>query len=117
MEACRPELTLSADDMGGLVVADIGGVAVGFVGMKTLSAEVVEISHLWVDPDRHGQGVGTLLVEQALRTARRSGARTIRVEADPDAVRFYARMGFVTVGTAPSRSIPQRRLPLMQTEL
>lgn len=117
MEACRAQLTFATADLASLAVVDRAGVVVGVVGVEWPSTDEAEISHLWVDPDHQGGGVGGLLVEHALRTARTGGARAVRVEADPGAVTFYTRVGFVTVGAVPSRSIPGRRLPLMRIAL
>ena len=44
-------------------------------------------------------------------------AAELRIEADPEAVPFYQRMGAKITGSAPSGSIPGRRLPLLRYTL
>lgn len=45
-----------------------------------------------------GKGVGRLLCVDALSIARQNGAEYFRVSAEPDAVAFYERIGFVFLG-------------------
>ena len=52
-----------------------------------------------------------------LYEARRLELAKVRVPSDPNAEAFYRAMGATTVGTAPSGSIPGRRLPLMELAL
>jgi hypothetical protein len=42
---------------------------------------------------------------------------TMVIEADPDAVGFYRRLGAVDYGTAPSGSIPGRLIPRLKLRL
>ena len=45
------------------------------------------------------------------------GAKTLEVDADPNAEVIYARLGFRTIGRSPSGSIPGRWLPRMALSL
>lgn len=74
-----------------LLVADLDGRSVGFVGSD---GDAVEM--LFVDPDAHGRGVGTALLETAL--ADRGAARVDVNEQNPGAHAFYAARGFTLVG-------------------
>jgi GNAT superfamily N-acetyltransferase len=58
----------------------------------------IELEHLWVLPERMGEGVGRALLEHALRTAASLGAGVVGIEADPNAEGFYRRMGARRVG-------------------
>ena len=58
----------------------------------------IELEHLWVLPERMGEGVGRALFEHAVRTAASLGAETMGIEADPNAEGFYRRMGAERVG-------------------
>lgn len=71
---------------------------VGFIAVEDGDGGC-EIVHLWVLPAAMGQGVGRALVEAALAHA---GGRLIEVEADPHAVPFYERLGFVRRGSVPA---------------
>lgn len=70
------------------------------------------LEHVWVDPPHHGRGIGRALVEHA--TSRTSGV--IAVVADPNAERFYLRLGAKRVGDvlAPMPGAPERVLPLLE---
>ncbi|MCY1440440.1 putative N-acetyltransferase YjaB [compost metagenome] len=66
---------------------DATGRIAGFIGS---AGENVEM--LFVDPARHGQGIGRALLEHALA----EGACKVDVnEQNPQAVGFYLRLGFV----------------------
>lgn len=54
---------------------------------------------LFVDPAHHGRGLGRRLVEQALREYPRLG--TDVNAQNPQAMAFYARLGFVETGRSP----------------
>ena len=53
------------------------------------------IGLLIVHPDHRGRGVGTMLMITAINYLKRIGIETIRLEAVPEAVRLYQRLGFV----------------------
>jgi ribosomal protein S18 acetylase RimI-like enzyme len=54
----------------------------------------------WVatDPAHRRQGLGTRVMRALLADARRRGARTASLQASPDGLPLYERLGFVTVG-------------------
>jgi GNAT superfamily N-acetyltransferase len=114
MEACRDELTVRTADLARryVRVADDQGSIVGFHGVEHEGREEVEISWLFVDPRVMGRGVGRALVTDALEYARGLGAARVRIEADPNAARFYERLGARRAGATPSGSIPGRVLPV-----
>jgi GNAT superfamily N-acetyltransferase len=118
MQACRGELTLTVSIMQSshLQVAEIGGHLVG-VAQVTVKGELAELDKLFVEPTRLRSGAGKALFEWATTTARDSGAVFMVIDADPDAVGFYRRMGAVDDGTAPSGSIPGRLLPRLKLQL
>jgi predicted N-acetyltransferase YhbS len=57
-------------------------------------------------------GVGRRLVEDAADIARRAGATRIVVVANPQAVAFYAAVGFTAAGQAQTRFGPGPRMSL-----
>ncbi|GIO55004.1 GNAT family N-acetyltransferase [Paenibacillus cineris] len=74
------------------VEKDDSGVPLGFIG---LDGSMVEM--LFVDPDRHGQGIGTRL----LRYAEQLKGSRLRVdvnEQNDGAYAFYQRYGFIRTG-------------------
>ncbi|MBP0444638.1 acetyltransferase [Roseomonas sp. SSH11] len=73
------------------VAADDGNRPLGFMGMTG-----AHVDALFVDPAFHGQGIGRLLLGQALEEA---GPVTVDVnEQNGEALGFYRRMGFRPFG-------------------
>jgi GNAT superfamily N-acetyltransferase len=88
-----------------------GGRVVGFATWLG-AGEVTEIEDLFVDPDWMGRGVGRALVADLVATARSRGVRRIEVTANPHALAFYAKAGFVIGGEAETRFGPAPRMYL-----
>ena len=88
----------------GLVrAAERNGVLVGFAVLLGPVAGSCELDGLFVEPERMRTGIGRRLVDDAKRIARERGASRIDVVANPQAVAFYERVGFVTTGEAATR--------------
>ena len=51
------------------------------------------LEDLWVEPEWIGKGVGGRLFRHAVEHARRSGAKVMEWEAEPNALGFYEKMG------------------------
>jgi len=83
------------------------------VGMAEVEPDG-ELGKMFVDPPAMGRGVGRLLFKAAVSMARRLGARTMAILADPNAAPFYERLGARFVSQAPSDAIPGRSLPLYE---
>lgn len=118
LSACTAELTLTPDDVVAQRVA-VGAVGDRMVGFYTLAgaAPCIELSYLFVEPDRIGHGHGRDLWEHTCRAARSIGAEDLRIEADPFAEPFYRAMGAERTGAIPSASIPGRLLPVLAYRL
>lgn len=87
------------------------------VGFYVLTTEDdgIHLDHLWVLPGAMGRGIGRALFEHAMAQARSAGFASIKIEADPNAERFYQRMGARRTGTAHGEVEGTRReLPLME---
>jgi predicted N-acetyltransferase YhbS len=114
--AAHPDaIRLPAEQIAaGLVrVAEQDGAVVGFAVLLERCGDACELDGLFVEPERMRGGVGRRLVEDARRIARRRGARRIDVVANPQAVAFYAAVGFVPVGEAQTRFGPAPRMSLV----
>ncbi|MFR0356080.1 GNAT family N-acetyltransferase [Streptomyces sediminimaris] len=89
-----------ACDANTVLVARGDGVIVGTLTlvMVPLPAGLrARIEDVVVDASARGHGVAGLLIEEALRVARRAGARTVDLTSRPDregANRLYRRLGF-----------------------
>jgi ribosomal protein S18 acetylase RimI-like enzyme len=76
------------------------------------------IEDLWVLPEYIGQGVGKKLFLHALTRTREMGYQTLQLEADPNAVGFYEKMGMHKIGEQIGEVAGQKRiLPVMEMEL
>jgi GNAT superfamily N-acetyltransferase len=62
------------------------------------------ISQFFVHPDRQSQGVGTLLTNYLIQTARGKGILQLHVPSSRNAVSFYERAGFVLDAAQPDLS-------------
>lgn len=118
MDACREEMTLTPDDLAGsqVAVAEVSGqpAAMAQVG---LADGIADLERLYVDPAFMRGGLGRTLFAWAVEAAKRLGAESMTIEADPSAQAFYERMGARLIGTAPSGSIPGRELPLLRYDI
>ena len=77
-----------------LCANNTAGQAVAFIGVMGDKIEM-----LFVLPGNMGQGIGKMLLEYACR---HFGARKVDVnEQNPEALKFYRRMGFKQIGRSP----------------
>ncbi len=118
MAACLAELTVqpAAIKAGEVWVAEEGDTAVGLLELVP-GAEEAEVRLIFVAPERVGSGVGAALWRHMEERACALGAERIGLDADPNAVPFYERMGMRVTGESPSGSIPGRALPRMAKRL
>ena len=85
-------------------VAEDDGQVIGYT-VLWMAGEECELANLAVDPARRGAGLGTLLLESALKEAREEGALVIFLEvraSNEAARRMYASRGFHEVGRRPA---------------
>ena len=99
------------------VVAERDGEVVGFYSLACADA-AWQLDDLWVAPNCMRQGIGRMLMEHALEAATRAGARSLAVDADPNAEPFYLRCGAVrrNVVPAPIAGEPGRVRPQLVFE-
>ena len=76
------------------------------------------LENLWVLPAYIGKGIGRALFLHAVELSRQRGYRTLQLEADPNAVGFYERMGMYKIGERQYELEGHPRvLPTMELEL
>jgi GNAT superfamily N-acetyltransferase len=113
LDAWRDNLAITAEDIEKhrTFVASLDGEVVGVCQIQEGDVGAI-LEHVWVDPSAHGKGVGRALVEHAKSQAR----GVIAVVADPNAERFYIKLGATRVGdvNAPMPGAPTRKLPLLE---
>lgn len=72
-----------------------------------------EVHTFFIDPNYQRKGIGRLLWQKIQSRAAQEGLQFVQLDADPQAVAFYAAMGFEVIGQTPSGSIKGRFLPKM----
>jgi len=117
MEAWRDELTIDQAYIKQNIVYVLiyQQQTVGYYSFFEKEADFLHLDNLFVLPQFMGKGFGKLLMKHAFETAQKLSAKRIRLEADPNVVSFYQKLGFVVVEQKPS-SVPGRLLPVMIKE-
>jgi ribosomal protein S18 acetylase RimI-like enzyme len=119
IEIWTPQLTFSPEyfKTNESWAAVDGDVPIAFYTLLEAN-EVVSIENLWVLPEYMGQGIGKQLFLHAVATARARGYNTLQLDADPNALGFYERMGMHQIGERQSEVDGQLRvLPIMEMSL
>jgi len=76
------------------------------------------LENLWVMPGNMGVGIGRALFQHALGLARDRGYKKFQLEADPNAVGFYEKMGMHKISERKYKLDDQLRiLPVMEMKL
>jgi GNAT superfamily N-acetyltransferase len=91
--------------------AVVNGDVVGFATLLRIG-DAFELEDLFVDPEWMRRGIGLALVRDAAAIAMAKGVSRIEVTANPHALAFYKRAGFVPDGTAVTRFGPAPRMSL-----
>lgn len=119
MEIWTPLLTFSSEyfEENKSWVAEIDGAPIGFYTLQDKNG-IAWIENLWVLPNYMGQGVGRQLFLNAISRAREMGCKTLQLEADPNAVGFYEKMGMLTIDERIGELEGKPRiLPIMEISL
>ena len=119
MEQFRAELTVhrrDLDEYDHYVIMSRSKI-VGFYALDPIDTEKTDLKLFFVDPRFIGKGIGRSLMTHACQTAGTLGHTKLQIESDPNATIFYKKMGATLVGQAPSLSIPDRYLPLLEIEI
>jgi len=94
-------------------IAWVEGQAVGFYVLAG-GAKRRSLEHFWVLPKAMGLGIGRALFSHAVQRAKALGVKAIEIESDPNAEKFYERMGARRVGENVTELEGQpRRLPVL----
>ena len=103
---------ISDDSVTMFVAEDFSSRPIGYAFLRktnqrpagVVSSNSFEVVRFYVEGAAQGRGVGAALMEECLEESRRRGADTVWLQVwkeAPWAVRFYERMGFSAVGSAP----------------
>jgi GNAT superfamily N-acetyltransferase len=91
------------------VAAVADGRVIGFA-TALMGGDAVELDDLFVDPGRMRQGAGRALVLDAVAIARELGAGRVEVTANPHALVFYGKAGFIAGHEVQTRFGPGLRM-------
>ena len=119
MQVWRPTLTFRPEyfNENENWIAEVDYQPIAFYTLQE-KAGTAWIENLWVLPDYIGKGVGRQLFLHALSRARELGHRILQLEADPNALGFYEKMGMSKIGERCSEVDGQPRvLPIMEIDL
>jgi ribosomal protein S18 acetylase RimI-like enzyme len=119
MEIWKPQLTFDPDYLANNEswVAAVNEVPIGFYTLQDKNRNAW-IENLWVSPEYIGKGIGKALFLHAVESSGQRGYHTLQLEADPNAVGFYQRMGMYRIGERHSEVDGERRsLPVLEMKL
>jgi GNAT superfamily N-acetyltransferase len=97
------ELPLEQIRAGGVFVAEVAGVAMGFAAILPREDGDFELDALFVEPSSWRQGIGRALIEHCAAAAKAGGAGSLHVVGNPHAEDFYNACGFDLLGTKQMR--------------
>ena len=116
MELWKPQLTFSPEyfEQNEAWVAEVDGAAIAFYTLEEKEGSAW-LEDLWVSPEWMGRGIGNKLFSHALERSQERGYKILRLEADPNAMGFYEKMGMHKIGERRSEiDGHQRVLPIME---
>lgn len=119
MEIWSPQLTFSPDYFVNHEswAAIVNESPIGFYTLDEKNGNAW-LDDLWVLPEYIGKGVGKRLFLHAAELSRQRGYKALQLEADPNAVGFYEKMGMRKIGERHSEIEGQPRiLPIMEMSL
>jgi ribosomal protein S18 acetylase RimI-like enzyme len=119
MEIWAPQLTFSSEFFkeNESWVGEVNNKPIAFYTLQNKDG-IAWIDNLWVIPEYIGQGVGKQLFLDAISRARQMGYKTLQLEADPNPVGFYEKMGMHKIGERIGEVEGQPRLlPIMEIRL
>ncbi len=114
IEEWRDELTITPEYINENQVykLKITDKLIGFYAYRPENQKKVKLNFLFVEPEYIGKGYGKLLLSDFLKRIGKKFEKVV-LDADPNAEKFYRRMGFKVIGQLKS-SIENRSLPIME---
>ena len=97
------ELPVGQIEGGGVFVAELDEVVVGFAAILPRDDGDSELDALFVEPAVWRRGIGRALIQRCCLAATAAGCRSLRVVGNPHAEAFYRSCDFEVVGTQETR--------------
>jgi len=88
-----PSLLLEETDFNFMDIWVAGDPLVGVIALQEIK-EGMLLHSLYVDPEAGGQGIGTELVNQAMKLTQEAGQERLLVKAFAESVSFFQKVGF-----------------------
>ena len=95
-----PELSQMKHPHGTFIVAGLGDMPVGCVGIKGSGGALAEVKRMWIAPAARGLGLARRLMTSAEEAARALGIATLRLDTNSslvEAVGLYRAMGWAEI--------------------
>lgn len=118
IEEWRAELTITEKyiDENHIYKLEIDKLLIGFYAYHPINPTDIKLNYLFIEPKYIGKGYGQFLMTDFLRRIKKSQFERVSLDADPNAEKFYSRLGFRSIGKLKS-SIKNRFLPIMELEI
>lgn len=119
MDLWLPQLTFAPEyfEVHESWVVEQEGLPVAFSTLEERD-DAFWVENMWVMPEYMGMGMGRKLFLHAVELARQRGFNYLQLEAEPNAVGFYEKMGLRIIGQHQYELEGQPRiLPLMEISL
>jgi GNAT superfamily N-acetyltransferase len=84
------------------IMACVGEKTVGVGRVHFNSPEEAQLRYMAVETSYQGKGIGSLVLRELEKRARKQGAKYMLVNGRENAVRFYKKNGYTLVGDAPT---------------
>lgn len=115
------ELTVSSDyiERANVYVAIEAGLILGFGALEQRGSDW-NLGHLWVGPAAQRKGIGARLMQHVLSEAARiAPGGSMRVDADPNTIGFYSKLGgeLIEWMPVPMPGAPERKIPIFEFQL
>ena len=97
--------------------AELGGTPIAFYTLQEKNGKAW-LENLWVSVEYIGMGIGKQLFLHALSRSHELGHTILQLEADPNALGFYEKMGMAKIGEHSSKVDGQpRKIPVLEIVL
>jgi hypothetical protein len=119
IESWKDQLTITPEFIQDSVafVAELNGEIKGCWCRAKIQTDEVTPGFLFIAPDAIGTGCAAQLWQAIKAGLLEVGVTSFVLEADPNAVPFYEKLGAIKIGEHDSESIPGRKIPVMRIEL
>ncbi len=118
VEGWREELTITKKyiENNQIYKLVIEGLLIGFYAYQAENETDIKLNYFFVEPKYIGKGYGKLLMIDFLQRIQNSKFERVILDADPNAEKFYNKLGFRVIGKLES-SIKDRYLPIMELRI